>query len=73
MSNDSRRDRLDQLSKDIGAKEELRREICSRDSKELGELKWQGLGRDVHDFLTARQHGWDRASGGGFGSGDRMP
>jgi len=39
----------------------------------LKDLKWQGLGRDVHDFLTARQHGWDRASsGGGFGSGDRM-
>ncbi|MBX9692096.1 MAG: hypothetical protein K2Z81_06915 [Cyanobacteria bacterium] len=52
----------------------LRSRLCQQSLSEMKDLKWQGLGRDVHDFLTARQHGWDRASGsGGFGSGDRMP
>lgn len=53
---------------------DVRAQVCQRSLGEMKDLKWQGLGRDVHDFLTARQHGWDRASGsGGFGSGDRMP
>ena len=52
---------------------DLRSRIIQQNMDDLKDLKWQGLGRDVHDFLTARQHGWDRASsGGGFGSCDRM-
>ena len=52
---------------------DLRSRIIQQNMDDLKDLKWQGLGRDVHDFLTAMQHGWDRASsGGGFGSGDRI-
>lgn len=53
---------------------QLRSRICKQGLEDLKDLKWQGLGRDVHDFLTARQHGWDRAGNAeGFGNADRMP
>lgn len=53
---------------------ELSREISKQAMKDFEKVRGYGLGRGIEDFLTARQHGWDRAGGtSGIGTADRMP
>ncbi len=75
----SLRKQADRISDSIfksggGSASASRARICAQGLSDIGALKWQGLGRDVHDFLVARQHGWDRASSvtGGGGPADRV-